>query len=1178
MKKSQINFGFGTILTMIISLIVILVLIGAVMTPLFYTAKGWFEDVTGVDLPFQDPKDFVPYKVVLSSEEEKIKDSIEALQCAVDKVSNFKAICGEKVKDKAIDYVCCRKKMTDSKVVTEEWVSPSCPKDEVEFIFEKIDVKEGGYCGGVLDPKSVQCNMGEVAFGTACVSCTNYADLLSTEKDKAIDQLFAMMVDCWKKSDEAKKNMFCSWAIKVSDFEITKTELKKKIKNSGYNIDLDDGFNKLENDDIWILMCTENWGDNELHINVGCEKYGLGGTEEKIDLSNPYKETVCTVRGFELPQNITRYGFENSKFSEKTDDWFGGFMTSYKAPEYVLYYEAFPEGEDALWKENLGATSYGSMAQAGLLNLAFTVIGGPIVKPVAGVLKSAVGGVVKVTKKVGKATVSRIIPTFSFKGSTAEIKLFREALGKFFADIGDKTTTKTLTKALRRTVLDASELDDLAKVMDDVDYNKLLDDISSSDSPIIAYERFMNREVYHPNGKYFDNVGNDPDMLNSLGKLEDVITKFSDEKSLTKYAKVHELMSKSYLKSGSFDTVLLSKDLQAVARGIEGLSDAQRAALANSFDEKLLAKSLPNDPDVFNILGSADSVVQKAHLENLEKYILRMFDESGNMVQKEATALGLSSKAVTTFSELGRKSVAAVPEIFKKGVKSTYTHKRTLAAKYIGGNLLYLIAGQREGLVDAYESKGANKLVLNNPRLTGADPADYETSGLGGKFFFLDKGDGKNQLSEVRPRFNLASPCKTDLIISETDCQCEVHRGGAVIYSDKTGFSQPINFDAVYDIFKTKEAIYLYDKLIPENQQKAAESCFKEPWFNANKGSECFAMAMADEELREGLIRYYYDTFIIGTIDFLHEYEAMAVANGRTISSEIDLAYFSIDTRSFMTSRMVIEGGTMKHYHHFFNLWRAIHVFSGSPLANDPRSIEAKKLDKEFSAFLISSVLDSNRIPLKNYPDYDKFKQDFETHFQAGQQVVVKGEALFTVSLARIFSVTIGDFLKAQNILSNNVPILNKTARNYYFNYYQFSDSEVDSSKVIKYCDKIKLTDTSPITELIKDFSKKYFPTKCVSARPEKYMEYGKEVVPNYCFADNDISGLWGAAYELNNYAWVAVDIGAGVLTLNPYVMAGTAAVTGAMQHKVSGWIVGQEHWPQHKGDKKSGTTSQVAP
>ncbi|MCF7861143.1 hypothetical protein K9M79_02770 [Candidatus Woesearchaeota archaeon] len=1185
------TMGLEVVVMMAISLVVILVLAGVVITPVYQTAKNWFEGATKTEFPIKDPRDFVPYVPELTDDEITVTRSINSIACAVNYIGTDgkdMSQCGKAVDvDKQKDYYCCKNTITSggSEKVEFVWYVEGCPKSTGESKIEVYNVPEGGKCGSASDPRLSKCDMGEFQLGDICINCDKFGDQIPTEKEKATEMVADMVVDCFRRSDSGKIDMLCTTIKKPdTDFEISMDDVNDKIKKDGWDIELE-GSDLPKKASPDLRFCAVNdfgWGDGEVHIGTSdcmAQKYTdlMAKNPEKYKKkSYPY----CYIERFELPQDITKYGFDKNSGSSQLGDWLGvswfdGFMNAYQAPEYVLYYEAFHQEEEALWNENLGATTYGSRIQAAGLNLAFTVIGGGLGK--------LISPIAKVTKKIGGAMVTKIVDKFGAKfTSNSGVKAMKEGLAKFYTKASGKSSEDALAKSLKEVVLESEGVLFHLKNVDKKAYDDLLVKIREGGDMQDIYDNYLTTIDDKIMSKPTDQI----ELINrDMNELHDIMTKFDSDASLRKYSKIHGVLD-SYLENGVFN----------INKFTQGVTDAAKAAdrLGTEQMDELIIK-VKGDIEVLGLSGSEKfNVLYKGtpeglteiHIKQVQGEVIKMFnEETGEVVVEEAAKMGFSGGSLNFLKEVGKVS-------YEKAVKgiSNKNVRKALFRKYVGGGVLYLMSAQREGLVDEFESRGADSLVLNHPQLIRPDPREYNMNGIAGGFFFLDKGSEDSQLGMSTPRFYLASPCLTDLEISLHDCGCKIPRGG-LVYQGEHG-SQQVNYDGLSSTLRNdpteleKKHKYSFDDLSTNNQLEVIDDCLADGIFSRSKSADCFSIAFTKEPVREDIIELLYYEYVVPIQTFANEVKKYAYSDPsrkRQFDRIFDGEEYMIWKRwqDYYTSNTHIS--SYDNYKPFQSMMLFVLSLESSMKSSFQFTMtpedaeiyyETNKLNYEFMGFLGAIQLDEDDILRKEPVTYEEFKSDFEAYYQRSLTVTTGSDKFLVSSLGGLMPKIIRDnygsnikdiYTKESN--THLIDVLKGAGRNYYFNYYELDKNDLDPRKAMKTCDQLTFTESEPLAEFSSEYQTRQFTTVCMSGKPENYREYGKDYIPNYCFADSEMTGWRSWAAEANNYGWMVVDVVAGGIWGGPIGIAATAAVTAVVQHEIDGYLVSGEKWPQHKSE-----------
>jgi len=576
---------------------------------------------------------------------------------------------------------------------------------------------------------------------------------------------------------------------------------KLKCKNTGGKINMGDSF----------FICVNNGAKvNEL------QKLVLTNNRDK-DCPIAKQQTSrygCSVQGFELPQEIPEISI--------ADNWLSGLGD----PKYLLYYEAFPEGEDASWKVDM--TSWYSPVM--FLSAATTFIMGPN-KFVENIAKKAA------RKKLAKAVIKHAA------GEMGE-EAYEKAVKSFIFVYGDETIEGMGKKMLVRKeallglggVVTEQNADDylimLSKYLKGGTVNnygamyqasrgffrRVLDGVTEGSelfTELNWYVRVLSDEAKDEVSEIAaKQMGKKAFAEATEEQIQKAFNKAMYERAKIKFAEALATQSKdlvsdivktatkeqieSVIKQTSFKQIyshmvrLGGLDKELMGEWVE--QEAKRLAKLNSMGltKDQLKKVMENGVKSAEAFANSAEGIKIAEdvLTSNPKHIF-------NQITAKATALS------ETVGAVGEKAYGAVSKIpFNPGGLTSIasgtaklTGKTVKAgaslSKFVNNHRIFTIVGlgiissRQDSMNEKWKPQGKNTLYLNTPSMLQGNDLGLElSSDVDNSFIEIDL-DG-----EARQRIFLVSPCKSDVYVTRASTKCYAPRNvnNYDIYDFGTGF------------------------------------------------------------------------------------------------------------------------------------------------------------------------------------------------------------------------------------------------------------------------------------------------------------------------------------------------------------------------------------------------------
>lgn len=832
---------------------------------------------------------------------------------------------------------------------------------------------------------------------------------------------------------------------------------------------------------------------------------------------------MCTVRSFELPQSFGEEGII-SKVAD-ADDW----ITGAGDPLYTLYYEAFPEGEDAFWHMDASSFLLDVVFYGAVLNVI------PAVGPIVGRgIKKGVGFVVKTyTKEITEMGVRT-----GFREASKEIgqafgkELSERALSEFAMIFGRKTYNTLLKSDLLFT-------------------NLLRGGVKTEVAEEIREEVAQRLAWYAKRGRTFDDDALtgllrdiDNAFLNDLDdvakgivrrEIDDVVkTPLTEalQKSLQNQQKIKQFFLKNLLEETSEGGLRLNKEVMEKLLSRRGSASFNK--LPQEAKEAYLKRSISYmddlmragddgiyDIDWVKILGrNADDTATLAIKGQFEQFYRQSYDKllhgdrdtlvrfftgiepgSFKILKNPNDVYNLLKEVSPIQIRWGKIPIAGIP-YRPKLMRSVLASAGTTASDVAGilnwmqrnRVIRYLVAYQLAGelaeadsMNEKFKGQGENSLVLWQPFY-------FERS----KKYQLDAENHYINLIKERgdnARFFLASPCKTDLIVTNTQISCELERGAYLLKTpNHVEYGQPFNPGSIELELSSKT--YDFDKLTLEQKRIEMESNFED----IRKFEDFFNIFLRGDEERVDL--------------FLEE-----------MAKFVDEARQKRETPEWEQHN--VDYGELKR-----DFYLSLHVptYGG----NFDKYLNQQIDNTEFKRILLEGI---------NLQFYGLFTGNTRAQLHA---------------LGYMY-----DMYKRQgkfNELFKENGIMWNVARERYFNYYQIPEENVDTTNIIKLCEEGDITEWTE--GLLERDTKRRITIPTIVVRPEMnlYGNYNDGI--NYCFSGAHIGteiAKWAAAGVA-----VAIDLGVGMTGVGLFAEAGVVMITGAGSAYAARKLDHNNRWPNH--------------
>ncbi|MBW3004426.1 hypothetical protein KY310_01170, partial [Candidatus Woesearchaeota archaeon] len=419
------------IIAIILGLIVI-----ASIGGLLWQQKGYIaEKIFGKEIFPTPPKEgeFVPYEPELTEEEIQITDSMNALTCAINTVSSDK-----------IDLSACQGYAEKRE---EEAKKEEKPEEKLE------EPQVSAPTGSAVAASLAGVWEGEVAnFGGVTVDCRESYSL-GEDKPYTLEDVGKFVESCAIRSNLADTDTYCGKVFMRKPPEefvsFTKEQLVDWLKKNA-----DERVKKSINDGDLVItfelpvlinhvnefhVCADNDATNEIYLYVSQFGYDTDCSDAYFEWSEAtkrnYQAKSCIVQGFSLPQKITSEGSWNPV------TWIAG----YNDPQYIAYYEAFPQGVDKYWHvDGVSIMTVGLIAGTAVFDLV-PLVGKAGSKIVSRVMKEGAEETAEqLTKQTIKTGLTGFLKSIAGKGLKRTVQ--KEVLTEGLENVGVGVSRKLATE------------------------------------------------------------------------------------------------------------------------------------------------------------------------------------------------------------------------------------------------------------------------------------------------------------------------------------------------------------------------------------------------------------------------------------------------------------------------------------------------------------------------------------------------------------------------------------------------------------------------------------------------------------------------------------------------------------------------------------------------------------
>jgi len=667
-----------------------------------FAKKKFFNEESGHwTWPWSVQGNFTPYNPDehLSMQEIIVQDSVKALQCAI----NSQAV-GK------FDY-------TNTNVCPAGYTKNG---NSISYGFSKVN------CSGISSRL--------LSFGS--LSADGSAQLLT--KEQSIQLLGESLAECYKNSKDVNL-----------EYEYTKCAY---FDNHGINSGLFTTISKKEIQDYLKKKNTEDYKQASARLdNVkfsgleGCiyyDKDRFNKDDLQIDdcsVDNPTDYFNCYVSNFTLPQNLTT-----------AEKWIPAFGD----PEYLVYYEKFPEVAAKYWQKSwMDLVSYSTLAYiggSGLLNMVGVGGGGKVVKEVGkeGIEKSgkeviekaakeaaeqaAEQGSLYIIKRASKSNLKNILKSLIAEDQFARITLMSDDIAQ---EVGEAYITRIGTKSGKEAFekVEKELTEDITNIIRSK-ITKTPAGFQWADKSLQEYQDEVIKVIMQ-GGKTTDGL-----TITGLRELtEKQLTKEMTKELLEKQS--YKTFFKTLFKKGTteLDQALLEEATEKSFKRLAALNNINSAYVEKSLTvgaEKIGKILLQGTTGITQkeITGITEStILEKKFWEN----IVKVLGKQAPINWESKTMVGKLALGVPVWVKNHPLPTAVILAVLIDGVDSTN---------------------------EKYVPVGINSIAVTQPSLLSPKKT-FNFNSLTEKYFI------RNQLKEGNPLY-FVSPCVANLKVVKRKCTC----------------------------------------------------------------------------------------------------------------------------------------------------------------------------------------------------------------------------------------------------------------------------------------------------------------------------------------------------------------------------------------------------------------------
>ncbi|AJF61603.1 TPA: hypothetical protein HA239_04075 [Candidatus Woesearchaeota archaeon] len=671
----------------------------------------------------------------------------------------------------------------------------------------------------------------KVFMGTTAGPILDFGEEIPLSSGSEVEQLVIGTIDCWKILQAGEKNSACF----IYDFSGSSAEITvQQFHDFGAKYHKDHNCDK---------ECQEisknvfggglfNWANYDFHVTGGkiskqnpivvCADLAgfLGRDKVQITDSETLAYERCEpprgggkysvkVYNFELPQQIstpTSTGGTIGNIVEWAEKW----VNTYGDPEYVLYYEVFPKGEEAYWEPSAYVVDVATILTSEavfffLFDMLIPGLGSAIKKGGGGILKSTlsnigenlgkaikqidIGGIWHNTKTLS-TTVRNIL-----RGSSNEAaeRLAREIIEKSSQDVVEETVEEVLEEfaeqGISREVRSAlkTEFRELWQESEGREVSALFKESGELEERAITRLRGSLDEL-----EELDDAAKNEIMDTVSARLTKDSFESASARAIGNLRLANKVNSELLDRAAVWrDAYLPGGDRAKIIGEIQGMAD--KAAYFKDLDSLTVRRMTSNMDDILELATTG---------QTKESFARGILGETYDEVAKggdEAVEKALNEQISTWLKE-------ADPLQYTAGKLNAYLRTQAGKPRHMVSLLIALNVHLENSMAEKFRPVGTNAVGLRTPFLATTiyddlytETFDYtKDKNMYEQFFehYYGYEDDTNETDETylryrgllpeveryfltlltdageMKRFHLASPCKADIIVTETTCEC----------------------------------------------------------------------------------------------------------------------------------------------------------------------------------------------------------------------------------------------------------------------------------------------------------------------------------------------------------------------------------------------------------------------
>lgn len=524
---------------------------------------------------------------------------------------------------------------------------------------------------------------------------------------------------------------------------------------------------------------TMNLGNQQIPIDESTKKcFGKDGGPP-CAVCTDKTATRCFVEAFELPQTLPKTGVAPLDFLQS---WVG-LMGD---PDYIIFYEAFPEGLEEAWTFDMGDWLLATVAFGGLLNLgggtfkvagaAFRAAGAVIKQPFLAIGKRTalsqikerfIGDVAKAfggTKVAGKyltvQAARRYVAARIAEGGTID------AVEEIAKDLTENAITKRIlqpTSQLKRA-LDVLRKEEKQATL--ADFNALI--VRAPEEQIVpeVVQGILNRRMGAATASLIlreDGLDAITAQLNGIRRelLDGTLVSQVDDSA--KLAFSRSLRTK-ILDSDVFENAIVKKlekadNFYKNFVKVKGKLSPAQIKLIDDELEAIVAEAYPNYERALLTLSNDKPLLE----EFLTKKLDGIFDRKGLTPTTRDFFLGKGREFVAA-----GKGLAGFPA--ERAAKAGLLTRREKLMAFVAAVGFFSMLGDMR--TDKYEVAEPNSLVISFPRFLklGKTQLPIPLADAAKRFYVWTATPGITGDQVIRG--HMVSPCKADLEITQEKIEC----------------------------------------------------------------------------------------------------------------------------------------------------------------------------------------------------------------------------------------------------------------------------------------------------------------------------------------------------------------------------------------------------------------------